>query len=50
MDLIANTKKYGFAHTAHEDACKKDDQDYCYPESLKETDAEQIYIFAGASI
>jgi phospholipase/lecithinase/hemolysin len=46
-DLIANAAKYGFKHGSHEDACKLDDQDYCFPETLKEPDADHTYIFVA---
>ncbi len=46
-DLIKNAAVNGFKHGAHEDACLQDDQDYCFPGSLKEPDADQTYIFAA---
>ena len=45
--LIANAAKYGFKHGSHEDACKLDDQDYCFPETLKDADADHTYIFVA---
>ena len=46
-DLIKNAASYGFKHGAHEDACKDDDQDYCFPETLKAPDADQTYVFVA---
>lgn len=46
-DLMANGPSYGFKHTANEDACREEDQDYCFPGTLKSPDADQTYIFAA---
>ena len=46
-DLIANASTYGFSHGAHEDACQQDDQDYCFPETMKGVDADRTYIFVA---
>ncbi len=46
-DLLANAPRYGFGHGAHEDACKEDDQDYCYPESMKSPDADRTFVFVA---
>ena len=46
-DLITNASKYGFKHGSHEDACKLDDQDYCFPETLKDAVADPTYIFVA---
>ena len=45
--LIENAAQYGFKHGAHEDACLQDDQDYCFPETMKMPDADQTFIFAA---
>jgi outer membrane lipase/esterase len=45
--LVRNATQYGFEHRAHEDACRKDDQDYCFPQSMKMPDADQTFIFAA---
>jgi phospholipase/lecithinase/hemolysin len=46
-DFIANGARYGFRHTAHEDACGTPDHDYCFPESEAAPDADQTYVFAA---
>ena len=46
-ELIAHSAVYGFKHGAYEDACRQDDQDYCFPQTLKTADADQTYIFAA---
>jgi len=46
-DLVENATKYGFKHTANEDACGNPDHDYCYPETQATPDADQTYIFAA---
>ena len=46
-DLIKNAAANGFKHGAHEDACQQEDQDYCFPGSLKEPDADRTYIFVA---
>jgi outer membrane lipase/esterase len=45
--LIANASRYGFMHGAHEDACGREDHDYCYPETLATPDADKTYLFAA---
>ena len=46
-ELIAHSTVYGFKHAAYEDACRQDDQDYCFPQTLKTADADQTFIFAA---
>lgn len=45
--LVTNAKSLGFTHGLHEDACKLDEQDYCYPNAFKAPDADQTYIYAA---
>jgi outer membrane lipase/esterase len=47
-ELLQNPGKYGFTHGANEDACAKQDQDYCDATSLKSPDADRTYVFAAA--
>jgi outer membrane lipase/esterase len=46
-ELLKHLATYGFEHGAHEDACRQDDQDYCFPETMKTPDADQTFIFAA---
>jgi len=46
-DLFTHADRYGFTHLAHEDACREEDQDYCYPNSLKGGDADRTFVFAA---
>ncbi len=46
-DLVANASRYGFTHGAHEDACREEDQDYCFPETMKSPDADRTFVFVA---
>ena len=46
-ELLAHPAEYGFKHAAYEDACRQDDQDYCYPQTLRTPDADQTFVFAA---
>jgi outer membrane lipase/esterase len=46
-ELMAHPAVYGFKHGAYEDACREDDQDYCFPQTLKTPGADQTFIFAA---
>lgn len=46
-ETLGNPSRFGITHGAHEDACRDDDQDYCYPTTLKSMDADQTYLFAA---
>jgi outer membrane lipase/esterase len=47
-DLLRHAASYGFTHGANEDACQKEDQDFCFPETLKTPDADRTFIFAAS--
>jgi phospholipase/lecithinase/hemolysin len=46
--LFDHPQRYGLKHTAHEDACRKADQDFCDADSLVSPDAGQTYLFAAS--
>lgn len=46
-DLVANGPTYGFKHLANDEACREEDRDYCFPETLKGPEADQTYNFAA---
>src|SRR4051794_29738148 len=46
-DLFTRADRYGLTHLAHEDACREEDQDYCYPNSLKSAGADRTFVFAA---
>jgi len=46
--LFDNPQRYGLKSTAHEDACRKPDRDFCDADSLVSPDAGRTYLFAAA--
>ncbi|MDD2134586.1 SGNH/GDSL hydrolase family protein [Pseudomonas kurunegalensis] len=46
--LVSNGKAVGIKYGLNEDACKAVDQDFCYPNGLKSSDADQTYIYAAS--
>ena len=46
-DMIRDAADNGLKHGAHEDACRQDDQDYCFPGTMKSKDADRTYVFAA---
>jgi len=47
-DLLRQGASYGFTHGANEDACQQEEQEYCFPETLKTPDADRTFIFAAS--
>jgi len=47
-DLLRHAASYGFTHGANEDACQKEDTDFCFPETLKTPDADRTFVFAAS--
>ncbi len=46
--LFDHPQRFGLKHAAHEDACRKADQDFCDADSLVAADAGRTYLFAAA--